>query len=108
MRVLLDECLPNGIKHHLPGHEVFTVKDMGWKGKKNGALLAAMKNENIDALLTVDQNLAYQQNLKKSGIALIAMISRSNRLDDLLPFMQSVLDALLVIQPGDVVEIEGT
>jgi hypothetical protein len=39
MRVLLDECLPRGLKRHLPGHDVRTVPEAGWAGMKNGALL---------------------------------------------------------------------
>jgi hypothetical protein len=39
MRVLLDECLPRKLKNDLAGHDVRTVPDMGWAGKKNGELL---------------------------------------------------------------------
>ncbi len=30
MRVLLDECVPQRLRHHIVGHEVHTVPDMGW------------------------------------------------------------------------------
>jgi hypothetical protein len=39
MRVLLDECLPRKLKNDLSGHDVRTVPEMGWAGKKNGELL---------------------------------------------------------------------
>jgi hypothetical protein len=35
---------------------------MGWPGKKNGELLDLAENE-FDALITLDTNLRYQQNL---------------------------------------------
>jgi hypothetical protein len=39
MKLLLDENLPKRLKLDFPEHEIFTVSDMGWKGKKNGELL---------------------------------------------------------------------
>jgi predicted nuclease of predicted toxin-antitoxin system len=40
MKVLLDENLPHQLRGELPGHEVITVKYMGWHGIRNGELLA--------------------------------------------------------------------
>jgi hypothetical protein len=62
MRVLLDECVTRYLKRDLPGHEVFTVEEAGFKGLKNGRLLQAAAGQ-YGALITVDQNLRYQQNL---------------------------------------------
>ena len=39
MRVLLDECLPKRLKQSLIGHDVQTVPEAGWAGKKNGDLI---------------------------------------------------------------------
>jgi hypothetical protein len=39
MRVLLDECVPRGLRKELVGHEVKTVAEAGWAGVKNGELL---------------------------------------------------------------------
>lgn len=39
MRVLLDESLPRRLKEELPGHDVRTVAEIRWAGKKNGDLL---------------------------------------------------------------------
>jgi hypothetical protein len=38
VKVLLDECLPRKLMHHISGHEVTTVVLAGWSGKKNGEL----------------------------------------------------------------------
>ena len=40
MRILLDESLPAELQAELFGHEVRTVRDVGWSGLKNGELLA--------------------------------------------------------------------
>ena len=40
MKILLDENLPRKFKIDLGGeHEIKTVRDMNWLGKKNGELL---------------------------------------------------------------------
>ena len=61
MRVLLDECVTRYLKRDLPGHEVFTVEEAGFKGLKNGRLLESAAGH-YDVLITVDQNLQHQQN----------------------------------------------
>lgn len=65
MRVLLDECLPRKLKIDLVGHDAKTVPEMGWASQKNSALLS-LAAEQFDVFLTVDKNIAYQQNLKVS------------------------------------------
>ena len=105
MRILLDECAPRRLRRELPGHDVRTVVEMGWSGKKNGDLLQLMTADGFEVLLTVDQNIVHQQNLKQAGVAAIVLIAASNRFADLLPLVPSALAALQSIQPGDVVEV---
>jgi PIN domain-containing protein len=105
MRILLDECVPRPLKRELPGHDVHTVPEMGWSGKKNGALLQLMLADNFEVFLTVDQNLRYQQNLRAARIAVIVLVAPTNRIADLLPLMPSVITSLGTVQPGDLVEI---
>ena len=45
MRVLIDECVPRRVRTHLPGHDVHTVPEMGWSGKKDGELLGLMAGD---------------------------------------------------------------
>jgi hypothetical protein len=107
MRILLDECMPRRLKRELPGHEVRTVPEQGWSGKKNGELLQLMQGQNFDVFLTTDQNLRYQQNLQAAGIAVLVLVAPTNRLSDLVPLMPSALAFLATIQPGDLVEVTG-
>src|SRR5215213_88544 len=86
MRVLLDECLPRKLKRELLGHEVKTVPEAGWSGKKNGELLR-LAGEAFDVFVTVDQNLRYQQNLVTVPLAVILLIARDSRLETLLPLI---------------------
>lgn len=56
MRVLLDESIPQDLRHGLVSHEVKTVGFMGWLGIKNGQLLR-LATEQFDVFITLDQNL---------------------------------------------------
>jgi len=105
MRVLIDECVPRRLRSHLPGHDVRTVPEMGWSGKKNGELLQLMIGQGFEVLLTVDQNLSHQQNLQAAGVAVVVLAAASNRLADLVPLMPAALTALATLKPGDVAEI---
>jgi hypothetical protein len=50
MKLLLDENLPKKIKSPLIDHELYTVKDKGWNGIKNGELLKLLIKEKFDCL----------------------------------------------------------
>ena len=105
MRILLDECVPRGLRRELSGHDVLTVPEMGWSGKKNGELLQLMAGQGFEVFLTVDQSIRPQQNLQSARVAVVVLVSRSNRRVDLVPLIPSALAALGSIKPGDVVEI---
>ena len=63
MKLLLDESLPRPLADLLPGHDVRTVVQSGWSSLSNGELLRKAATE-FDALVTADQNIEFQQNLK--------------------------------------------
>ena len=52
MKLLLDENLPKRLKDDFAGHEIYTVRDKGWNGKKNGELLILMISENFGLPVT--------------------------------------------------------
>ena len=105
MRVLLDECVPRPLIRELPGHEVRTVPEMGWAGKKNGALLALIKEAGFEVFVTTDQNLEYQQNLQRASIPVVVLLALSNTLHSLLPLVPGLRLALGQVRPGEVVHV---
>ena len=105
MRLLLDECVPRPLKGDLPGHDVHTVAEMGWSSKRNSELLQLMLAERFECLLTVDQNLGFQQNISASGIAVVVIVARTNRLKELRALVPGVLGALAKILPGEIVSV---
>ncbi|MBE9111129.1 DUF5615 family PIN-like protein [Nodosilinea sp. LEGE 07298] len=99
MRLILDECIDRRLARDLIGYEVKTVPQMGWAGIKNGQLLALVE-ENFDVFITVDRNLAFQQNLPQFRIAVIVLQARSNRLADLKPLVPEILAVVPTAQKG--------
>lgn len=108
MRVLLDECVPRPLHPYLKNLDCCTVQQKGWSGKKNGELLALMKQEGFGVLLTIDQNLRFQQNLQQAGIAIVVIKARSNKTKHLLSAIPQVLAAIELIQAGSYLEIDAS
>lgn len=93
MRVLLDECLPKRLKRELVGHDARTAPEMGWASKRNGELLALAVGQ-FDVFVTADRNLSYQQDIAAFDIAVVGLVARSNRFQDLRHLVPQILDAL--------------
>jgi hypothetical protein len=93
VRILLDHCVAKGFRQELTGHQVRTAFEMGWSNLKNGALLAEAAGQ-FDALITVDQNLQFQQNLASLPLPVLMLVTTENDRDALKPFGQSVLQVL--------------
>jgi hypothetical protein len=74
-------------------------------GVKNGELLRAAAAE-VDVLITVDQKMRFQQNLRKFDLAVIILIAKPCRYPELKLLAPKVLDQLEEIKAGEVVEIE--
>lgn len=104
MKLLLDECVTRLIKRELAGHEVQTVDEAGMKGLKNGELLRAASGL-FDVLVTVDQNLAHQQNIESFEIAVLIMVAKKNTYAALRPLLPGVLESLKHISRGEIVRI---
>ena len=65
MRVLFDQGTPVPLRRHLTLHVVATVFEKGWSTLQNGELLSTAEyDEGFEVLVTTDQSLKYQQNLK--------------------------------------------
>jgi hypothetical protein len=99
MRVFLDECVDWRLGRDLTAHEVRTARQMGWTAIGNGELLALASQE-FDVFLTVDRNLAFQQNVGMLTIAVIVLQAPTNRLADLRPLVPQLLAAIDSAKPG--------
>lgn len=107
MRILIDECIDERLRNHLPGHECRTVRYAGLAGLKNGELLNAAERAKFDIFVTVDQGIEYQQNLAGRRIAVLIFHAKSNRLEDLLDLLPEGLRRIETIRPGEIARIEN-
>ncbi|MBA3425731.1 MAG: DUF5615 family PIN-like protein [Rubrobacter sp.] len=107
MRLLLDEMLPRRLARLFdPEMEAITVRQRGWAAKTNGELLSAAQVE-FDALLTMDRNMPFQQNLANVDLVIVLLEARSNQLVDLLPLVERVKSALPEARPGELVRVSA-
>ena len=104
MKLLLDECVTNYLKPEFTGHEVSTIEEAGFKGLKNGKLLAAASG-NFDVFITVDQNLRFQQNLQNLEIAILVLKANRSTYPMLKPLVPRALEILETVEPGMVITV---
>lgn len=105
MNVLLDENVDRRVRRFFDAeHAVMTVAEQGWSGITNGELLRRAEQQ-FDVLVTMDQNLQYQQNVKDRNLTVIVVQARSNRPSDVEPAMPRVNEVLQRASPGSVIEV---
>ena len=96
MKLLLDENLPVKLKYRFieKGFSAFTVKDMNWWGKQNGELLRLFIEEEFEVLITIDNNLSFQQNFKDYPIQVLVIIAPDNTYPTLLTLLEKIISSL--------------
>ncbi len=96
MKLLLDENLPVKLKYRFTeiGLEVYTLRDMHWLGKENGVLLNLMKAENFTGFVTIDNNLAFQNNFTDYSIAVIILVAHDNTYETIMEFFDIIVSGI--------------
>jgi hypothetical protein len=101
--VILDENLPQPLRHHLTQFDVVTVQYQGWSGIQNGELISLIDGK-FDVFLTADQNLRYQQNMTDRSIAIVEL--PFIRRKDILLFVEVIRAAIIAAEKGDYIQIK--
>ena|SRR5215203_869418 len=106
MKILLDESVPRKLSNDFGlDHEVWTVRDKGWLGKKNGELLSLMTESKFDLFVTVDRNLKFQQNLTLFSLKIIVLCGVDNRRNTLKALLRKIFQQLNSGNSHTVIEI---
>jgi hypothetical protein len=105
MRLLIDECVDERLRHLFLGHDCQTARYANLAGLKSGRLLDAAEDAGYDVLVMVDQNIPDQQNLAGRKIALRILCGRTNRLRDLTVLVPAEISVSACILPGEVLRI---
>jgi hypothetical protein len=103
-KVLLDENLPHALEAALPEFEVWTVGRAGWGGIKNGELLRRASGE-FAVFVTADRGIPHQQNLKSFPLGFVLIAVRGTKIEDILPHITALREALAAVGPGELVVV---
>jgi len=99
MKLLLDECVNAKLRPLILGHDVTTVRHMGWLSKKDNDLLQTAAANGFEAMITLDRALHGQVNLNNLPLAVILLRTPRNRLDYLQTFLPQLQSALNHLKP---------
>jgi predicted nuclease of predicted toxin-antitoxin system len=103
MKILLDESLPRKLKYDFDKeHEVLSVRELGWLGKKNGELLRLITENSFELFVTVDKNLQYQQNLEPVAVTIVVLRAKDNRRETLSILIPKIFD---LFQEGNIKKV---
>ena len=107
MRILLDECVDERLRHYFVGHVCQMCPYVKLRELANGQLLVVAERAALQVLIAVDKNMVYRQNLRDRAIAVVTLDARSASFEDLVILMPEVLEKLQRLTPGTVVRIAG-
>jgi hypothetical protein len=103
MKILFDQGTPAPLRRHLDAHEVHTVFEMGWDQLKNGDLLATAIIHGYEVLVSTDQSLRYQQDLRKLKLGIVVLMTTSwPRIRNNVP---AIAAAILQAEVGGLIEV---
>jgi hypothetical protein len=78
---------------------------MGWQALKNGELLEQAQASKFEVVITVDQNIRYQQNLIGHSLAVCVLIAGGITIEDLRTLIPALEELLPTVQAGSLYEI---
>jgi predicted nuclease of predicted toxin-antitoxin system len=104
MKILLDECLPRRLLRDLRDHQATTVHRQGWSGLKDKELLQKATRE-FDIFITLDSNLAFQQNLRSLHLCIIVIRAINSRYETLQPLASDLQLAIENAVPNHLILI---
>lgn len=102
MRILFDQGTPVPLRRALSDHVVTTAYERGWSDLANGDLLAMAESE-FELLITTDQSLRYQQQLKGRKLAILVLLTTS--WPEIQKRTSDVAAAVASMHPGGYLEL---
>jgi hypothetical protein len=104
MLILFDQGTPRGLARALSRHTVVEAKAKGWDRLTNGELLKAAEEASFELLLTTDQRIRYQQNLKGRKIAIV-VLSGTTKWSRVRLHLERIIATVNAATPGDYAEV---
>ncbi len=104
MLILLDNNVPRGVAGALAGHTVTEARERGWARLRNGDLLSVAEQAGFDVVVTSDQSIKHQQNLRGRKIALVVLTL--GRWGPVRRMLSEIAAAVNAATPGSYVEVD--
>jgi predicted nuclease of predicted toxin-antitoxin system len=104
MKILFDQGTPVPLRRALAGHAVTTAFERGWSNLENGDLIRAAEAERFDAMITTDQNLKYQQNLRGRELAILVLPTTS--WPEIQGHLEDISAVVGSLKPGEYRELD--
>lgn len=101
MRILLDEGVNPRLRLAVFGDRVKTVAEMGWRSLTTGHLVEQAASQ-FDLLVTLDQNIRFQNPTRNYALGILVLITRFNHLAAYRPQFGDIRDAARRTKPGQV------
>jgi predicted nuclease of predicted toxin-antitoxin system len=98
VKILFDQGVPVPLRRELGAHEIVTAHELGWGELKNGDLLKKAEQEGFEAIVTTDQNLRYQQNLKGRQLSILVLMTTDWR--TIRSHVDLIVAAVRALQPN--------
>lgn len=104
MRIELDEGVPEQIAPHLRGHDVWSARELGLKVTINGKLLDEIEARQVEAFISNDRRLEFDQNLVRRPFAILLL--STNHLPTLEPNVDKIAAALETAEKGKITLVD--
>ena len=104
MKILFDQGTPAPLRRALAGHDIVTAFEQGWSNLQNGDLIRVAETDGFQILITTDQNLKYQQNLRGRKLAILVLPTTS--WPKIQKCLNTVSTAVNSLKPGDYRELD--
>ncbi len=96
--------MPRKLRRDLPQVIVRTAQEEGWSAVRNGDLLRRASAA-FDVLVTIDQRMRYQQNMRRVSIGVVVVEVPDTRLSQLRLLLPELREAIERVQPGEVIVV---
>jgi hypothetical protein len=98
--------MPRKLRRDLPEFFIRTAQEQGWSSLRNGALLREASGT-FDVLVTIDQRMRYQQNVRQFELGIVVIEVRDTRLIHLRPLLADLRDAIARVTTGEVIVVNS-
>ena len=103
LKILFDHGTPAPLRRSLSEHSVSTAAENGWESLTNGELIRHAEQAGFNVLVTTDQSMRYQQNLRGRQLAIVVILSTAWPYPS--PRIEEICAAINAVEPGDFSEV---